>query len=96
MPALIWTPRALADISRLHRFLVTKNPDAARRAVGAIRAGLRLLEAHPHACRPAREMDPEFREFWIPFGSSGYVTLYRVDGRGVVILAIRHGKELGY
>jgi plasmid stabilization system protein ParE len=30
---LVWTPRALADLARLHRFLLTENPDAARRAV---------------------------------------------------------------
>jgi plasmid stabilization system protein ParE len=96
LPELIWTSRALADISRLHRFLLPKNPDAARRAIGAIRAGVSLLEAHPHAGRQARDMDTEFRELWIPFGSSGYLTLYRTEGQRVVILAVRHGRELGY
>ena len=95
MPSLVWTPRALADLARLHRFVVKKNPDAARRAVRAIREGVRLLEAHPEAGRPAEGMDPGFRERWVAFGDGGYLTLYRLDGARVVILAVRHGKELG-
>ena len=42
-------------------------------------------------------MDPAFRERWIPFGGSGYLVLYRPDGPPrVVILAVRHGRELGF
>ena len=96
MPGLIWTPRALDDLVRLHRFLAKRNPEAARRAVRAIREGLHLLETHPEAGRPAEGMEPEFRERWISFGSGGYLTLYRLDGPRVVILAVRHGRELGF
>lgn len=95
MPRLIWSPLALHDISRLHRFLKSKNREAASRAVKAIRQGVSLLAAHPEAGRPAEEMPSEFREWPIEFGNSGYVALYRYD-REVVILAIRHGKEDGY
>ena len=96
MPSLTWTPRALTDLDRLHRFLAGKNPAAARQAVHAIRQGARTLAAHPAAGRPAGDMDPEFREWWIPFGGSGYLVLYRLDGPRVVILAVRHGRELGF
>lgn len=96
MPSLTWTPRALADLARLHRFLAAKNPAAARQAVRAIRQGLRPLETHPEAGRPAEGMDPAFREWWVSFGSSGYLALYRLDGSRVVILAVRHGRELGF
>ena len=68
MPSLIWTPRALADLARLHRFLAKKNPDAARQAVRAIRQGMRLLEAHPEAGRPAEGLDPAFRGAIAEFG----------------------------
>jgi len=57
---------------------------------------MRLLEAHPEAGRPAEDMNPEFREWWIIFGSGGYIALYRLDGSRVVVLAVRHGKELGF
>lgn len=96
MTRLVWTPRALADLDRLHRFLAERDRDAARRAVRAIREGMRLIEAHPEAGRPADGMDPEFRERWIAFGRSGYLALYRMDGSRAVVLAVRHGRELGY
>jgi len=39
---------------------------------------------------------PEFREWFIQFGDSGYLVLYRFDGKLVTILAVRPGKEAGY
>ena len=96
MRRLVWTPRALADLDRLHRFLAERDRDAARRAVRAIRDGLRPIGAHPEAGRPVDGMDPAFRERWIAFGRSGYLALYRPDGPRIVVLAVRHGRELGY
>lgn len=96
MKRLFWTPRALADLDRLHDFLAERDRDAARRAARAIRERMRLIEAHPEAGRPAEGMDPEFRERWIAFGGGGYLALYRVDRARVVVLAVRHGRELGY
>lgn len=95
MPRLIWSPAALRDMTRLHGFLAAKERDAARRAVATIRQGVKLLGQHPEAGRPIEEMPPEFREWVIEFGSGGYVALYRYDGREVVILAVRHGREAG-
>ena len=47
MPRLIWTPRALDDVQRRHRFLSGKIPDGARRAVGAIRDGMKVVAQQP-------------------------------------------------
>ena len=96
MPQLVWTPPALADVSRLHSFLLSKSPDAASRAVRTIRQGVRLLGQHPEIGRPVEELPPEFREWVIEFGQGAYVALYRYDGRQIVILAVRHGREAGY
>ena len=96
MARVIWTPPALHDVRRLHRFLAPKNPDAARRAVRTIRQGVKALATHPEIGRPVDEMQPEFREWFVPFGQSGYLTLYRYDGKTVAILAVRHGREAGY
>jgi len=96
MPRLIWTPDALRGVRRCHRFLARKNPDAASRAVRAIREGMRVVAAHPGAGRPVDKMDPAFREWPIPFGDSGYVILYRLDGDSAVVLAVRHQREAGY
>lgn len=96
MSRLVWTPHALADVQRLYRWLLSKDSDAATRAVAAIRGGVRILAASPRIGRPVDDMDPDYRERLIEFGSSGYVVLYRVDGETAVILAVRHQKEAGY
>jgi plasmid stabilization system protein ParE len=93
---VIWSPNALEDVQRLHRFLHGKNPHAASRAVGALRQGARSLAEHPEIGRPIIEMPPEFREWPGPFGGSSYLIFYRFDGRQVAILAVRHGREAGY
>jgi len=81
---------------RLHDFLSPKSRDAAKRAVGAIRQGVKLLGKNPEIGRPVEEMPAEFREWVIEFGSGAYVALYRYDGKEVVILTVRHGREAGF
>jgi len=96
MPRLIWSPAALRDVQRLYRFLAPRNPVAAARAVRAIREGMQIVAAQPGVGRPADRMDPEYREWPIGFGDSGYVVLYRLDGEVAVVLAVRHQREAGY
>jgi plasmid stabilization system protein ParE len=96
MPRLIWSPRASHDVQRLYRFLVPNNPAAAKRAVGAIRTGVRILGHQPQLGRPVEDLGPEFREWVIDFGRDAYVVRYRYTEDAVVILAIRHGREVGY
>jgi plasmid stabilization system protein ParE len=96
MPRLKWSPHALRDVGRLHGFLAQKSRDAARRAVKAIRQGVKLLGKRPEIGRPVEELPAEFREWVIEFGGGAYVALYRYDGKEVVILAVRHGREAGY
>ena len=96
MPRLRWSQRALLDVARLHQFLVPKSRDAAKRAVRAIRQVIKALGKHPEIGRPVEEMLPEFREWVIEFGHGAYVALYHYDGKEVVVLAIRHGREAGW
>jgi plasmid stabilization system protein ParE len=96
MPRLIWTPQALADVQRLYRFLASKNTDAARRAVQAIRQGVKVLTLQPGMGRPIDDLPIEFREWLIDFGDSGYVARYRLEGDVIVVLAVRHQKEAGF
>lgn len=96
MPHLIWTPQALADVQRLYRFLAPKDADAARRAVKAIRTGVKILVHQPRIGRPIEDMDAQFREWLIDFGNSGYVVLYHLDADLVTILAVKHDKEASY
>ena len=96
MPPLKWSQHALLDVARLHAFLAPKSRNAAQRAVKAIRLGVKALRKHPEIGRPVEEMPLEFREWVIEFGSGAYVALYHYDGKQIVILAIRHGREAGY
>jgi plasmid stabilization system protein ParE len=96
MPRLIWSPAALLDLQRLYRFLSEKNADAAKRAVRTIREGMKVITRQPGIGRPVEDMEPEFREWLIDFGDSGYVVLYRCAGQNCVVLAVRHQRELGY
>lgn len=93
MPHLIWTPPALNDIQRLYRFLALKDKASASRAIRTLRSGVKILAHQPHPGRPVEAMEPEFREWLINFGSSGYIALYHFDGKTVAILAVRHQKE---
>lgn len=96
MSRLIWSPAALLDVQRLYRFLAPKNIDAAKRAVKAMRQGVKLLSQQPRMGRPIDDMPHEFREWIIDFGDSGYIVRYRLDADDVTILALRHQKEAGY
>ncbi|MDP1647250.1 MAG: type II toxin-antitoxin system RelE/ParE family toxin [Rubrivivax sp.] len=62
----------------------------------AIREGVLVIAQQPGIGRPVEDMEPEYREWLINFGDSGYLALYRVDGSTAVILAVRHQREAGY
>ena len=96
MPPLKWSQSALRDVSRLHDFLSPKSKDVAQRSINAIRQGVKALGMHPEIGRPIDELPPQFREWIIEFGSGAYLALYHYDGREVVILAVRHGREAAY
>lgn len=96
MPQLIWSEPALQDVQRLYRFLAPKSPDAARRAVKALRQGVSILRQQPSLGRTIDDMPEEFREWLIDFGDSGYVLRYRLMSDAVVVLAVRHQREVGF
>ena len=96
MPRLVWSASALRDLQRLYRFLAEKNKDAATRAITAIRNGVKTIARQPGIGRPAEDMEPDYREWPIEFGESGYVVLYRCHKQVAVILAVRHQREAGY
>lgn len=96
MSRLVWSAPALRDLQRLYRFLAEKNTDAATRAVATIRRGVRTIARQPGIGRPAVDMEPDYREWPIEFGESGYVVLYRYHQQTAVILAVRHQREAGY
>lgn len=96
MPRLIWSQQALLDVQRLYRFLASKNRDAAKRAVSAVRQGVRVLAYQSRIGRPVDDMPDEFREWMIDFGDSGYLVRYRIGSDAITILAVRHQREVGF
>ncbi len=96
MPRIVWSDTALRGVQRNYRFLAAKNAAAARRAVKAIRDGVKILAEHPRIGRPIADMDEAFRDWIIDFGDSGYVVRYRIENDSVMILAVRHQKEAGF
>ncbi len=87
---------ALRDVQRLVGFLAGQSPDAAKRAVKAIREGVLVLGLQASTGRPIEEMPNDYREWLIDCGDSGYVARYRLDLGVVVILAVPRKKEVGY
>ncbi|SMG09794.1 type II toxin-antitoxin system RelE/ParE family toxin [Paraburkholderia susongensis] len=93
------TIAASEDLERLYTFIVNRD-DAdvglAERALAAIAAGFSTLETSPFTCRKVSR-SPFLRELIIPFGASGYVALFEIEGGDMVtILAVRHQREDDY
>ena len=79
---------------RLYGFLLENDPDAARRALEAIRKSANFLQDFPFTCRKASEHSPFTREMVIPFGGGGDVALFEIESdKFVTILAVRHQRE---
>ena len=93
---VIWTEGALRDLARHYAFMAEEDAEFGLKAVEAVEAGTLLLERFPGAGRPAADLEPEQKELLIPFGTSGYVLLYEVEGEKVFILALRHQRQAGY
>lgn len=83
----------MLDLERLKRFLLPKDPEAARRAVRTIRRRVKILERYPQLGQPLEDPILGHRDWSIPFGGSGYVARYTIDGEEVVILFVRHFRE---
>ena len=97
MPRVIITEAAAQGLERCRRFLAERNPRASMHAAQAIAHQFALLEKEPEIGRPSDDL-PELRELIIPFGDSGYVTIYHheIKSDSVYVLAFRHQKEAGY
>lgn len=97
-----YTAAARDDLLRLFDFLLERAQtieafDAAQEAIDALRTAVQ-----GHLCRTPfiyRKVgsNPFLRELIIPFGHSGYVALYEIEGSDTVnILAVRHQLEDDY
>lgn len=95
MARVVYAARAVADFERLVDFLEAQEPGSAAAAVSLIREAVSVLVRHPLMGRP---VEAGLRELVISRGRTGYLALYRfVEARDVVVvLALRHQRELGF
>ncbi len=97
-----FTPEAFADLERLFDFIIERELERgadlalAERAIEAIEAAIAALRFSPFMCRKAGD-SALVRELLIPFGHTGYVALFEIEGRDVVtIAAVRRQREDDY
>lgn len=90
-----WLESAILDLQRLRDFIQPHNMEAAQRAVRLIRTAVTHLASNPRIGKPVEDL-PEYHDIFIPFGASGYVIRYRVQGDTAFIIAVKHGKEAGF
>ena len=90
-----YTEQALNDIERVTDFLLGTDPKSALATVGIIFEALAILTHSPEIGRKVRS---GLRELVISRGSSGYLALYQFFPvtQKVLVLAVRHQREVGY
>ncbi|MCQ1569802.1 type II toxin-antitoxin system RelE/ParE family toxin [Neorhizobium galegae] len=95
--AIKLTERARGDLKRLYAFMLDRDEEAAARALDTITQSMELLKEFPFSCRKATGETAFLRELLVPFGSSGYIVLFRIDNdKTVTIAAVRHQREDDY
>ena len=94
MARLIYAGQALDDL-RLVDFLLEADPTAALETVELIAEAVSVPGNHPVLGRPAEQ---DLRELVISRGRTGHLALYSFepDSDAVLILAVRHQRQLGY
>jgi plasmid stabilization system protein ParE len=90
---LIISPRAAADIERLHTFLANTNPEVAGRFAQSLGSAIESLEELPNRGRPTAVVG--LRELIVPFGHAAYVLRYAYNATRdeLVVIRIWHGRE---
>lgn len=90
-----WLASAILDLQRLREFIQQHNPEAAQRAVKLISTTVAPLAANPRIGKPVEDL-PDYHDMFVPFGASGYVLRYRIQGETIFIIAVKHCKEAGF
>lgn len=98
-----FTRGAGADLQRLFDFVLERdlvrdgcNPNLPKQALLTSRAGAATLTSSPLTCRKVSE-SPFLRQLIIPFGRSGYIAPFEIEGASdVVVTAVRHQLEDDY
>lgn len=97
MAKIVFSRPALAKLKYIKNFYSARDPKIGNRAVDVIEASFLSLLHSPEIGRP---FEGSFlrRELIIPFGKSGFISLYEIDQEAdrIVIVALRHQREEGF
>jgi plasmid stabilization system protein ParE len=84
---VIWSVRSQRDIEGIHAYIAQVAPLAAKRFASRLVAAVESLNDQPHR---GRVLYGEVREM---LAITPYVVRYRVNGRAVQIIRIKHGAQ---
>ena len=85
-----WTSAALGDLGRLHAFLASVNPKAAKAVLERLKQAPRMLQNQPQMGKPLAEFEPrEVRRMIV----GDYELRYEVTQTAVIILRLWHSRE---
>jgi len=96
MPRIVWTTNSTFCMKRLHGFLKTKNPSAARKAIEKIQEGIKFLKTSPQIGKPAEYIGAQYSTYMVSFGKHGYVVLYKQERDKIFIISVKHYLELQF
>lgn len=80
-----WTRSAIADLGRIRAYIGQFNPYAAEKMSERLFDAGNSLADFPERGRPAGRADRELVSVW------PYVIRYRIVGRTILVLRVRHG-----
>ncbi len=87
---VVWSPLALRRAREAADFIARDDPAAAVRWARGLFASVKTLSAHPRRGRVVPELlREEIRE--LIYGN--YRLIYRVSGRRIEVLTVRHGRR---
>ena len=81
--------RAQADLEAILAYIVERNPPAARRLIERFTMQWELLATQPRSGAERDDVLPGIRHKV----SGQYITFYRTEGDGILILRVLHGKR---
>lgn len=88
-----FTREAREDLKRLYAFLLSKDRQAAEKALQVIHQAIEAIKFFPYTCRKALDDNAYLRELVISFGAYGYVALFEIEDEHITIIAVRHQRE---
>lgn len=89
--SLTWSPLAIARISEIVEYIALDNPAAAEKWANKVFALVERLSDFPESGRVVPEIKSKiFREII----SGNYRVIYKYEKNEVLILTVRHGKQI--